>query len=413
MPPRGRRGGRPRWIHGADPRDDRVRAAGKPVGGGDRDQHGEPPGRGASGSDDLLPRSGDLPVLDDVSHPSGVSRVGAGRPPRGPRAERDRRAGSRESRRPDRPRPHARAPGSAPARRRRGGARMSALGHAHPPLALVRAIVRRALDEDVAWGDVTTDNSVPADQRSRAALLAKQDGVLCGVRVFAETLVQVDPAVAIDFLLDDGADIGPGKVVARIEGPTRALLTGERTALNFVQRLSGIATMTAAFTARLRGLPTRLIDTRKTTPGLRVLEKYAVRVGGGHNHRFNLADAVLLKDNHLAALEHRGLGLADAVRGIKQRVPHTMKVEVEVTSLEQIDAALAGGADVILLDTMSNDAMREAVHRIGGRALTECSGNVTLETVRERAMTGVDLISSGALTHSAKALDLSLEIEAD
>ena len=161
------------------------------------------------------------------------------------------------------------------------------------------------------------------------------------------------------------------------------------------------------------GCSTRLVDTRKTTPGLRVLEKYAVRVGGGHNHRFNLADAVLLKDNHLAALQSRGLDLADAIRTIKQRVPHTMRVEVEVTSVDQIDAALAGGADIILLDNMSNEAMRESVRRIGGRALTECSGNVTLETIRERAETGVDLISSGALTHSAKALDISLEIEID
>ena len=169
--------------------------------------------------------------------------------------------------------------------------------------------------------------------------------------------------------------------------------------------------MTAAFVARLQGLPTKVIDTRKTTPGLRLLEKYAVRVGGGYNHRFNLADGVLLKDNHLAALRNRGLDLAAAIRTIKHRIPHTMKVEVEITSLDQIDAALAGGADVILLDNMSNADMRTAVARIGGRAQTECSGTVTLETVRERAETGVDLISSGALTHSARALDLSLEID--
>ena len=153
------------------------------------------------------------------------------------------------------------------------------------------------------------------------------------------------------------------------------------------------------------------MDTRKTTPGLRVLEKYAVRVGGGHNHRFNLADAVLLKDNHLAALRSRGLDLASAIRTVRQRVPHTMRVEVEVTSLDQIDDALAGGADIVLLDNMKPEEMRAAVHRIAGRALTECSGTVTLDTVRERAETGVDLISSGALTHSAKALDLSLELE--
>jgi nicotinate-nucleotide pyrophosphorylase (carboxylating) len=217
--------------------------------------------------------------------------------------------------------------------------------------------------------------------------------------------------VKVELLVSDGARVARGGVSARLEGPTRVLLTAERTALNFVQRLSGIATATAAFVARLDGLPTRLIDTRKTTPGLRILEKYAVRAGGGHNHRFNLADAVLLKDNHLAALRSRGLDLADAVRTIRERVPHTMRVEVEVTSLEQIEPALAGGADAILLDNMSNGEMAEAVRLIKGRAATECSGNVTLENVRERAETGVDLISSGALTHSSRAVDFSLEIE--
>ena len=288
---------------------------------------------------------------------------------------------------------------------------MTGLGHTHPPRQPVLAIIQRALEEDIGSGDVTTDNAVPPDQRSRAVLLAKQAGVLCGGRVFAETFVLVDRAVTVDLLMPDGAPLHPGAVVARIEGPTRALLTAERTALNFVQRLSGIATTTAAFVARLHGLPTRLIDTRKTTPGLRILEKYAVRVGGGHNHRFNLADAVLLKDNHLAALRNRGLDLASAVREMKQRVPHTMRVEVEVTSVEEIDAALAGGADVVLLDNMTTAAMRDAVGRIAGRALTECSGTVTLDTVRERAETGVDLISSGALTHSSRALDLSLELQ--
>ncbi|MBM3217113.1 MAG: carboxylating nicotinate-nucleotide diphosphorylase [Candidatus Rokubacteria bacterium] len=285
--------------------------------------------------------------------------------------------------------------------------------HVHPPLRHVHTIIQRALDEDVSWGDVTTDNSVPADQWSRGVLLAKTEGVLCGGRVFAETFALVSAATTVDLLLPDGATIKRGAVAARLEGPTRALLTAERTALNFVQRLSGIATMTAAFVARLQGLPTKLIDTRKTSPGLRLLEKYAVRVGGGYNHRFNLSDGVLLKDNHLAALRARGLDLAAAIRSMKQRIPHTMTVEVEVTTLDQIDAALAGGADVVLLDNMSNADMREAVRRIGGRALTECSGTVSLETVRERAETGVDLISSGALTHSAKALDLSLEIDVE
>jgi nicotinate-nucleotide pyrophosphorylase (carboxylating) len=306
------------------------------------------------------------------------------------------------------------SPAAAPAAVRAhpgGDGLASELGYSPPPLSYVRQIIQRALDEDVAWGDVTTDNSVPADQRSRAVLLAKQPAVLCGGQVFAETFALVDPSVTVEFLLPDGTEVSRGEVAARVEGPTRALLTAERTALNFVQRLSGIATTTAAYAACLRGLPTKLIDTRKTTPGLRVLEKYAVRVGGGHNHRFNLADGVLMKDNHLAALRSRGLDLAEAIRTIKRRIPHTMRAEVEVTSLDQIDAALAGGADVILLDNMSTADMRSAVKRIAGRALTECSGNVTLETVRERAETGVDLISSGALTHSARAVDLSLEID--
>jgi nicotinate-nucleotide pyrophosphorylase (carboxylating) len=297
--------------------------------------------------------------------------------------------------------------------RREASATMTDLGHAHPSLDQVRAIIQRALAEDVTWGDVTTDNSVPAGQWSRAVLLAKQDGVLCGGRVFAETLAMVSPEVAVELELADGGALSKGVVVAQVQGPTRALLTAERTALNFVQRLSGIATLTAAFVARLRGLPTKVIDTRKTSPGLRILEKYAVRVGGGYNHRFNLSDAVLLKDNHLAALRNQGLDLAAAIRAIRHRVPHTMKVEVEVTSLDQIDAALAGGADAIMLDNMSNEEMRRAVQKIAGRAVTECSGNVTLETVRERAETGVDLISSGALTHSAKAVDLSLEVAVD
>jgi nicotinate-nucleotide pyrophosphorylase (carboxylating) len=283
----------------------------------------------------------------------------------------------------------------------------------HPPLQHVRTIIQRALDEDVSWGDVTTDYSVPADQWSRGVLLAKQDGVLCGGRVFAETLTMVNALAKVDLVAADGDAIKRGDVLARIEGPTRGLLTAERTALNFTQRLSGIATMTAAFVARLQGLSTKVIDTRKTAPGLRLLEKYAVRVGGGYNHRFNLSDGVLMKDNHLAALRARGLDLAGAIRTIKHRIPHTMKVEVEVTSLAQIDAALEGGADVILLDNMSNADMRTAVQKIAGRALTECSGTVTLETVRERAETGVDLISSGALTHSARALDLSLEIDVE
>src|SRR5262245_17131064 len=189
----------------------------------------------------------------------------------------------------------------------RRGAATSEMGLVHPPLAHVRAIIQRALDEDIGWGDVTTDHSVPADQWSRGVLLAKQDAVLCGGRVFAETFIMVDPAVKVELLAADGARVARGDEAARLEGPTRGLLTAERTALNFLQRLSGIATATAAFVARLEGLPTRLIDTRKTTPGLRLLEKYAVRAGCGRYHRFSLTDAALPEDNPLAALRSRWL----------------------------------------------------------------------------------------------------------
>ena len=272
-------------------------------------------------------------------------------------------------------------------------------------------LIDRALAEDVGDGDVTTAATVAETVRGRATVTQKAPGVISGLDAAEAVFRRLDPDVAIERLGPEGEWREAGAPVLRAEGSARALLTAERTALNFVQRLSGIATTTAAFVARLDGLATRLVDTRKTTPGLRVLEKYAVRVGGGHNHRFNLADAVLLKDNHLAALRNRGLDLASAVREMKQRVPHTMRVEVEVTSVEEIDAALAGGADIVLLDNMTTEAMRDAVCRIAGRALTECSGTVTLATVRERAETGVDLISSGALTHSSKALDLSLELQ--
>jgi len=289
-----------------------------------------------------------------------------------------------------------------------GGAVMNELDYAHPPLPQVRAIIQRALEEDIGWGDVTTDNSVPADQRSRGVLLAKQEGVLCGGRVFAETLGMVNAAVTVDLVLPDGAAIAKGSVVARLEGPTRALLTGERTALNFVQRLSGIATATAAFVARLHGLPTRLVDTRKTTPGLRALEKYAVRCGGGFNHRFGLDDAVLIKDNHIAVAG----GIRAVLTRAKAAIGHLVKIEIEVDSLDQLNEVLdVGMADVVLIDNFDLAAMRKAVALVAGRLVIEASGGITLESAAAIAETGVDYLSSGSLTHSVQNLDIGLDIE--
>ncbi len=283
-----------------------------------------------------------------------------------------------------------------------------------PPSAWqIRPLVARALEEDIGSGDITGDVSIPDDHSSKAVLLAKQGGVFCGGDVFAEVFRTLAPETVVDLCIGEGQDIAPGDHVAYVAGRTRPILSGERVALNFVQRLSGIASLTSSYVERLAGLPARLIDTRKTTPGLRLLEKYAVRAGGGHNHRYGLADAVLLKDNHLAALQQAGMELSAAIRSVKDAVPHTVKVEVEITSLDQLDDVLAGEADGVLLDNMSVDEMREAVARVGGRAFTECSGGVTLETVRAKAETGVDLISVGALTHSASALDLSLNLVQD
>ncbi len=279
-----------------------------------------------------------------------------------------------------------------------------------PSARQIRPLVARALEEDIGSGDITSDVSIPEDHSSKAVLLAKQAGIFCGGEIFAEVFRMLEPESVIDLRIGEGQPIAPGDHVAYVAGRTRPILAGERVALNFVQRLSGIASLTSLYIERLAGLPTRLIDTRKTTPGLRLFEKYAVRAGGGHNHRYNLADAVLLKDNHLAALQQAGLDLSAAIRSVKDSVPHTVKVEVEITSLDQLDDVLASGADGVLLDNMSVDEMREAVERIGDRAFTECSGNVTLETVRAKAETGVDLISVGALTHSAPALDLSLNL---
>jgi nicotinate-nucleotide pyrophosphorylase (carboxylating) len=269
-------------------------------------------------------------------------------------------------------------------------------------------IVELALAEDIGTGDITTLATIPATAEADGIFLMKSDGVVSGLSVAAYVFHRVDPAIVFTPRVADGERVAKGDVIADVRGPAQGILTGERVALNLLQRLSGVATMTSRFVAAVEGTGARIVDTRKTTPGLRMLEKAAVRHGGGHNHRVGLADGVLIKDNHLAAV-----GGADrvtrAIRAARDLAPHTLRIEVEVTTLAEVDEALAAGADAILLDNMSNDEMAEAVRRIGGRALAEASGGVDLARVRGIAETGVDLISAGALTHSAPSLDISLD----
>jgi nicotinate-nucleotide pyrophosphorylase (carboxylating) len=276
---------------------------------------------------------------------------------------------------------------------------------------LVRRVVRAALEEDGAFHDITTETTVPATQRGRGVFLAKDNGVIAGLPLSEAAFAALDASIRMRAVLKDGDWVEAGRIIAEIEGPLAPILSAERIALNFLQRLSGTATATRALVEASRGTRARVVDTRKTTPGLRALERYAVRVGGGHNHRFNLTDGVLVKDNHLAAGRSRGLSLGEIVAEARAGAPHTLRIEVEVTSLEETVEAVAAGADVILLDNMSPAEMAEAVRQVNGRALTEASGGVTIANIRAIAETGVDIISSGSLTHSARALDISLEIE--
>ena len=278
-----------------------------------------------------------------------------------------------------------------------------------------RRVVEAALAEDVAQGDATTDSLIPAGLAARADLVARQPGVLAGLpaaRIAFETVAEwAGETLAFEAHKEDGAHLAAGDVVATITGSARVLLRAERTALNIVQQLSGVASLTACFVDAVSGTNARIVDTRKTTPGLRTLEKYAVRCGGGSNHRYNLADGVLVKDNHLAALAAAGVTLTDALRTARANgaIHHLLRVEVEVDRVDQIAAALDAGADIILLDNMPPAILRDAIAVIGGRAMTEASGGVNLSTVRAIAETGVDLISVGGLTHSAPALDLGLD----
>lgn len=271
--------------------------------------------------------------------------------------------------------------------------------------AQIDPLLLAALREDISNEDVSTNAVIREETPGEVELLAKQDGVIAGLDVFARVFTLLDERTEVTFLCKDGDAVRSGQLLGRVRGDIRVLLSGERVALNLLQHMSGIATCAREMAAALQGTNTRLLDTRKTTPGLRILEKYAVRVGGGYNHRFNLSDGVLLKDNHIAAAG----GVREAVRLAREYAPFLQKVEVEVETLEMVDEAVAAGADVIMLDNMSVEDMREAVRRIAGRAQTECSGNVTREKLQALADIGVDYISSGALTHSAPILDISMK----
>ncbi|MGH6748191.1 MAG: carboxylating nicotinate-nucleotide diphosphorylase [Methyloceanibacter sp.] len=274
-----------------------------------------------------------------------------------------------------------------------------------PPL-LVEQAVAAALDEDLGQaGDITTDTIVPLDARGKAAIVARAEGVVAGLDLAEAAFRILDPEVKFARVVTDGQKVAAGGVIAKVEGNTRALLTGERTALNFLNRLSGIATLTARFVAAVEGTKARIACTRKTTPNLRAFEKYAVRVGGGINHRFGLYDAVLVKDNHIAAAG----GIANALKMIRARIGHLVKIEVEVETLRQLEEALRYPIDAVLLYNMDVETMKTAVNLVKGRVVTEASGGVTLETVGEIARTGVDVISVGALTHAPRSLDSSLE----
>jgi len=280
-----------------------------------------------------------------------------------------------------------------------------------PSREAVDAVVRMALLEDAPWGDLTSQSLIPATASVIAQLVAREDGVFCGQDIVTAAFSLTDPTITTDFHIIDGEAFALGAVIATIHGPARGILQAERVAVNFAQRLSGIATLTSAYVRETVGTHALITDTRKTTPGLRLFERYAVRCGGGHNHRFSLSDAVMAKDNHLAILAaSSSRSLTEDLIAARTALPHTTHLEVEVDRLDQIDAVLAANVDTVLLDNFSIDDLRTAVQQINGQALTEASGGITLDSTRAIAATGVDLISIGALTHSVRALDLGLDI---
>jgi len=275
----------------------------------------------------------------------------------------------------------------------------------------IETVVRAALIEDAPWGDLTSQLLIPETAYAAARLNAREPGTFSGGAVFTAAMRLTDPAIVVELSVSDGDRFEAGDTLATVSGPARSVLQAERVALNLVQRMSGIATLTASFVGEIAHTSARIVDTRKTTPGLRAFERHAVRSGGGHNHRFSLSDAVMAKDNHLAVLTAQsGLSVTDALLAVRAQLSHTTHLEVEVDRIDQIGPVLAAGVDTIMLDNFSLDELREGVAIIGGRALVEASGNVTLSTVRDIAETGVDVISVGALTHSVRSLDLGLDV---
>ena len=275
----------------------------------------------------------------------------------------------------------------------------------------VYRLIDMSLGEDQTFNDPTTEALVPADIRSVGMIRAKAEGILAGTDVAMAVFQRVDPDLDTQTLLEDGSALCPGDDIARLEGAAASILRAERIALNFLQRMSGIATATHQYVRAVEGCKARIVDTRKTVPGLRYLDKYAVRQGGGYNHRLNLADGILIKDNHIQALRSREMELKDIIKLALSRASHTIKVEVEVETLDEVREAVEAGAHIIMLDNMPVDTMRQAVNIIQGRAVVEASGGITMDTVRQVAETGVDLISIGGLTHSTSALDISLDLE--
>lgn len=278
---------------------------------------------------------------------------------------------------------------------------------------IIDEAVLRALAEDAPWGDVTSEYLIPAESVATASLVAREAGVMAGVDVFAAAFKLVDGAVNVELRIRDGEAFAKGQLLAVVAGPARSVLTGERVALNFVQRMSGIATTTAAYVEAVAGTGARIVDTRKTTPGLRAFEKHSVRAGGGHNHRYSLSDAVMAKDNHLAVLTRGGKDLTTELQRVRSELGHTTHIEVEVDRLDQLPAVLAAGVDTIMLDNFTLEDLAKGVAIIDGAAVIEASGGVNLNTVRAIADTGVNVISVGALTHQIHSLDLGLDLLID
>lgn len=268
-------------------------------------------------------------------------------------------------------------------------------------------VIIGALKEDILTYDLTTENIFSDNDKSTARIIAKQEGIIAGLEIFKRVFTIVDEVIEFSEFFKDGDKVKKGDVILEIEGSTKSMLKAERTALNFLQRLSGVATKTGLFCEKIEGMGVKVTDTRKTTPGLRMMEKYAVRVGGGSNHRFSLSDGVLIKDNHIKAAG----GIKQAVSKVRKQIPHTVKIEVETESIEDVKQALEAGADIIMLDNMNTDTMANAVKLVDKRALVEASGNVSIDSIHDIAKTGVDIISIGSITHSVEALDISMRIK--